>query len=288
MANSESKPPPKTSPFTRLRETVVKNPGLSLAAVAMISLVVMLKGMTVRATMQDADVGKWIAANGGAFRYDGDSWTYALLYLETMFGSRALKGWPITTAVIPVSVLNNQHDETFSNLSRLSQLKLVQITAFPFGPPPNLRGGATPGTAVCEDQTTIDSSRLQQGLASLNHPVELLISQANLSPCEHPVDLGQKLTGISLQNVHVTRDFAKGLPIVQDRTHIQIQNAILDDDAVDILLERSSANRLWIINTSMTARTNNRLLKMRVVRLMIPKIIDSMNESAKPNSMQSQ
>lgn len=246
--------------FARLHELVRENPNLSLVAVAMLSLLLILKGMTLWATMQDAAIGNWIKEHGGQCNTSRDSGHLLVATMSVMSGSRyATTGRLISIASIPVSVLNSQHEELFSRIRRLSKLERIDIDSEFVASGRTVAGAVAEIEAAKAGRALVDSIRLQQGLATLHHPVHLIINQAAISPCEHPLDLSRKITGVSLWNVHVSRDFAMGLPFVKNCTHVAILDSEIDDDAIDILADRLNPKEVHLSGCSMTTKAHARL-----------------------------
>lgn len=254
------------NPLVWLQSLVRENPILSLIAVAVLSLVLVLKGMTLRATIQDAAVGEWIQSHGGQCHAYGDSGHLILSIMTEMFGRGATRGRLISMTHFPASLVNNHHEELFEKLSQLSRLQSIYITSSTL-PTQTQPGGPATVAPVRVDTSEIDSKRLQRGIASLGRPIMLNIDSASLTACDQPLDLTRLLTGVSLNNVQLKRNFALGLPVVKNCSYVMVQNSVIDDDAVDILLERVQADYRYFYSCTMTAATHAKLSKAKGVTL---------------------
>lgn len=266
------------APLGAIGRLIRTYPGLTLLAALMFATVGGLKLMSFRAIAREVAIERWIEANGGScYSYEVAGHT-VLLFLNVMVDNDIPSDGAMSAVVVPAELVRAHPERLFRQLSQLPKLTTIRFKFDGESPETVSTAASQSGSAnktTPKDNTTvntIDSERLQRGLASLPHGVSLAIQGCRLTPCAQPLDLTHRLNGLTLEQVHLTSEFALGLPVL-NRRPVTIVDSRIDDAAVDILFKRLQSDDLQLYRCQMSEQTKLRLAEINGVLVDSPYIV---------------
>lgn len=244
---------------TRVRTFVRQHPFLCALAILLFGSVLIVKVLAFRAAALDREAALWFTRRGGGIWSHPNRGHVVIGILSEIFLKKNLEGRLVSNVTIPSSMVRNESPTMYEKLAQFQGLRSINFSDETYMRQQQfiLPDAATPKAK--EAPPVIDSTRLQQIISMQSETIHLGITGHVLAPVETPLELSNRLFEISLNKVHITRDFARGLPYARSLRYLAINNATIEDDAVDILLERLSGNKGQIANCEMSESTYDKL-----------------------------